>query len=135
MEDQTETSGPLDDSRDVSMELLLSRLLRSGVVLAGAIVLAGGIVYLAIHGADRTAYGIFQGQPPSLSSPGGILRGLADLQAGAVIQFGLLVLIATPVMRVLLSAYAFARVRDALYVFVTLVVFAILMFSLLGGRG
>ena len=45
---------------------------------------------------------------------------------------GLLLLIATPVARVLFSAIAFAIERDGMYVVITLVVLAILMLSLFG---
>jgi uncharacterized membrane protein len=53
--------------------------------------------------------------------------------AAAVIQFGLLLLIATPVARVVFSAIAFAVERDKLYVAFTLTVLAILTYSLMGG--
>ena len=41
--------------------------------------------------------------------------------------------VATPVARVALSAVAFARERDGIYVAITLVVLALLLGSLLGG--
>ena len=49
-------------------------------------------------------------------------------------QLGILVLIATPVFRVLLSAFAFWMQRDWIYVAITLVVLAVLAFSLLSGH-
>jgi uncharacterized membrane protein len=51
-----------------------------------------------------------------------------------LIQLGLLLLIATPVARVAFSAAAFAMQRDRLYVVVALIVLAVLMYSLMGGR-
>jgi uncharacterized membrane protein len=49
-------------------------------------------------------------------------------------QLGLFLLIATPVARVVFSLLAFAIQRDHLYVGITLVVLAVLTFSLTGGQ-
>jgi uncharacterized membrane protein len=70
----------------------------------------------------------------SLRSPVGILRGLVNFRGSGFIQLGLLVLIATPVLRVVVSVYSFARMRDTLYVVVTLIVFGVLAFGLISGR-
>jgi uncharacterized membrane protein len=51
-----------------------------------------------------------------------------------LIQLGLLLLIATPVARVAFSVAVFAMQRDRLYVVVALIVLAVLMYSLTGGR-
>jgi uncharacterized membrane protein len=50
-----------------------------------------------------------------------------------IIQFGLLLLIATPVMRVAFAVVAFMIQRDRIYVGVTLIVLSVLLFSLAGG--
>jgi uncharacterized membrane protein len=50
-----------------------------------------------------------------------------------MIQFGLLLLIATPIARVAFSIFAFTLQRDRIYVIITLIVFAVLIYSLLGG--
>ncbi len=50
----------------------------------------------------------------------------------AFIMLGLLVLIATPIVRVMLSAALFAVERDTFYVAVTLIVLSVLAWSLLG---
>ena len=51
-----------------------------------------------------------------------------------LIQLGVLLLIATPVARVVFSAWAFARQRDWTYVLVTLFVLAVLLFGLFYGQ-
>jgi uncharacterized membrane protein len=119
-------------SQDQSMENAVGILLRTGVLAAGAITLVGGILYLARHGGEHLSYTVFRGEPQDMRSPGGILASLPSFQAQSLIQFGLLVLIATPVLRVLLSVVAFARERDLLYTVVTLIVLAILGLSLFG---
>ncbi len=50
-----------------------------------------------------------------------------------IIQLGLLLLVATPVARVIFSVAAFALQQDWIYVVITLIVLAVLGFSLLGG--
>jgi uncharacterized membrane protein len=52
------------------------------------------------------------------------------LHSRGLIQLGLLLLIATPVARVAFSVLAFAEQRDWLYVSITLVVLAVLVYSL-----
>lgn len=50
-------------------------------------------------------------------------------------QLGVLLLIATPVARVLFSFFAFLMEKDYLYVFITFIVLAILVFSMVAGIG
>ena len=69
----------------------------------------------------------------SLRSPADVLRGALHGDARAIIECGLVLLIATPVARVLFSVVAFALEKDRLYVVLTLIVFLILLYSLFGG--
>ncbi len=99
---------------------------------AGALVAAGAVVYLARHAADPPAYHAFRGEPSDLRSVRGVVVGLTALRGRGIIQLGLLLLIATPVLRVAMSFAAFLRRRDWTYVLVTLVVIALLTYSILG---
>lgn len=114
------------------VEATVAGLLRFGVTLAAAVVCAGGVVYLARHGSERPHYGVFVGEPTDLRSVAGIVKDAAAFSGRGWIQLGLLVLIATPVARVAFAAIAFAFQRDRIYVFVTLVVLALLALSLTG---
>ena len=60
-----------------------------------------------------------------------IVQNALALNSLGIIQLGLLVLIATPIVRVILSVVAFALERDLLYVAVTVVVLAVLLYSFL----
>jgi uncharacterized membrane protein len=120
---------------DQRIEAIIGGLLRTGVVLAAAVVLLGAVVYLAHHGGEVPNYTVFHGEPENLTSMSAIVRGALAMSGAAIIQLGLLLLIATPVARVLFSAIAFAIEDDYLYVFVTLVVLAILLYSLFGASG
>ena len=62
----------------------------------------------------------------------GVLRGVGAGRSAALIQLGLLLLIATPIARVALAAVAFATQRDRTYVIITLIVLAVLAASLAG---
>jgi uncharacterized membrane protein len=115
---------------DFEIEVIIGTLLRTGVILAAAVVLIGGALYLSQNGREIHNYTQFRGEPESLKSPMEIFQGVMQLNARAIIQLGLLLLIATPVIRVAFSAVAFALERDTLYVIITLIVLAVLLFSL-----
>jgi uncharacterized membrane protein len=119
---------------DQYVEELIGRLLQTGVMLASAVVLAGGIIYLVRHGSAAPQYRVFAGEPADMRTPSGILRSALALQGRGVIQLGLVLLILTPVARVAFSAVAFSIQRDRMYVVVTLLVLAILLCSLISGQ-
>jgi uncharacterized membrane protein len=115
---------------DSRIEQIIARLLQAGVMLSAAIVLAGGIWYLIDCGGIHAHYEQFVPPPETLRSPMGLIASLAHPDPPAIIQFGLLVLIATPVARVLFSLLAFAAEHDRMYVVMTLIVLAVLTYSL-----
>lgn len=117
---------------DHDIELLLGTLLRVGVLLAAAIVLVGGVLYLIKYGTVVPRYSEFAGEPEDLRGVAGILHAAAALRPRGLIQFGLLLLIATPVARVAFSLVAFAQQRDRLYTVITLFVLTLLVLSLAG---
>ena len=125
----TVTSGQWNDQR---IEIIIGTLLRTGVILAAAVVLAGGALYLVRHGHEVPNYTTFHGESERYKRLTEIVEGVTTLQARAIIQFGLLLLIATPVARVLFSAIAFALEHDYMYVVITLIVLGILLYSLFG---
>jgi uncharacterized membrane protein len=114
-----------------SFAVLLGRVLRVGVLTAAAIVVVGATVYLTKHGTVHQDYQAFTGEPADLRSIGGVVADAAHGSGRGLIQLGLLVLIATPVVRVLFSIVGFFREGDYIYVFVTLAVLGLLAYSLL----
>jgi uncharacterized membrane protein len=119
---------------DVQVEQLLGNLLRAGVALAAAVVLLGGVVYLMRHGFERRPdLSTFRGEPSPLRSPSGIVGEATGFRGRGLIQLGLLLLIATPVARVVFSVFAFGRERDYTYVVLTLIVLGVLLYSLFHG--
>jgi uncharacterized membrane protein len=123
------------ESAEKRMDEIMGRLLRTGVILAAVFVLAGGIVYVVRHPEPVTDYRVFQGEPEGLRTVPGIIHEAQALHGRGLIQFGLLILIATPIARVAFSVAAFLYQRDWIYVAVTVVVLGLLVYSLLGGGG
>lgn len=104
-----------------NVQRAMGTLLRTGVLLAAAVILLGGAIYLIRSGGGVPDYRKFHGQPLAL-------RNLN------LIQFGLLILIATPVLRVVFSLVVFVVKRDRLYALITAVVLTILLVGVFGSR-
>jgi uncharacterized membrane protein len=117
---------------DQQIEEIIGNLLRAGVLLAATVVLIGAAVYLSRNAHTRVDYRVFRGEPTDLRSVPGIIQAAKAGSGRGIIQLGLLILILTPITRVAFSAVAFAIEGDWLYVGITLLVLAILMFSLSG---
>ncbi len=128
------------------MELLISYVLRGGVLLCSSVIVVG-VVKLALTHTTGYAMVLSHHLPDIVayhpgSGPGTFPTSLKSVWAGAIagkpyaiIGVGILLLIATPVMRVALSVGFFLAERDWLYVGITLFVLAVLLFSLLTGIG
>jgi uncharacterized membrane protein len=112
------------------VELVVGNLLRTGVILAAVVVSIGGALYLVKYGTTTPHYETFHGVPADLRSPSGIVADAIALRPRGIIALGLLLLIATPVARVAFTIFAFFMEKDATYVGVTVVVLAVLLFSL-----
>jgi uncharacterized membrane protein len=120
---------------DKRMDEIIGRLLQAGVILSAMFVLVGGVVYLARHPEPVMDYQVFQGEPEELRTVSGIVDEALMFRGRGLIQFGLLILIATPIARVAFSALAFLYQRDWTYVVVTLIVLGLLVYSLFAGGG
>ncbi len=115
---------------DRQLEIMVGILLRTGVLLAAGIVTLGGLLYLAQHHGDPVAYQHFVAGGSDTRTLAGIVKSAAHFDSAAIIQFGLLLLIATPVARVVMAMVGFALERDRLYVVVSLIVLVVLVASL-----
>jgi uncharacterized membrane protein len=122
----TSKSGALDRRVDQ----IIGNLLRTGVLLAAAVVLVGGILFLVHNGSLPVTYRLFRGEPSDLRHVSDIFQQFIALDPRGIIQFGILLLIATPVARVIFTVFAFAYERDWTYVVVTLTVLGLLIYSL-----
>lgn len=116
------------------VEIFVANLLKVGVILATVVVFLGGVLYLIRHGYEAPNYQIFRGEPPFFRTPEGVATAVLSGRRRGIIQFGILLLIATPIARVCFSLLAFVRQRDITYIFLTLIVLTGLIISLLGGH-
>jgi uncharacterized membrane protein len=115
---------------DEKLESMIGDILRVGVLSAAIIVSVSGVFYLIQHHADPVPYGTFEIENTDLRTLQGILHSSIRLNTEAMIQLGLVLLIATPVARVALAAIGFYLERDRLYFGVSIIVLSILIFSL-----
>jgi uncharacterized membrane protein len=112
------------------LEYLLSNLLMYGVLIASAVVLFGGILYLIRHGSEPAEYQVFIGTPSEFHSPIGVVNAVFAGSRRGIIQLGLLILIAIPILRVIISFCTFLLQRNFIYVIITSLVLAGLTYSL-----
>ena len=97
---------------DQEVDRVLGWLLRAGVLLSATIVAIGAVLYVYRYWSDTPAYGHFHGEPYDLRHVRGIFAAVVERRGRGVIQLGLLVLIATPVVRVAAALLAFVLQRD-----------------------
>jgi uncharacterized membrane protein YfcA/uncharacterized membrane protein len=104
---------------------LIGWVLQGGVLLSAAVILLG--LFLEFLESNKFAPQKLQQFPQTFDQ---VWTGLLVLRPQAVIALGLLLLIATPVMRVAVSIVAFAVEHDWKFVVITLLVLLILLFSI-----
>lgn len=121
------------EDKDVAM--LVGKTLRTGVLVASITTILGGLIYLFLRAGDLPKYHVFKGADPDLRHLPGILQRVTHFDGMGIIQLGVVVLIATPIIRVVLSAIGFLIEKDYMYVFITLLVLAIILFNMLAGLG
>jgi uncharacterized membrane protein len=119
--------------RDV--EIFIGQQLRWGVISASIIAFIGGMIYLFSHGQETPNYTEFTGAPLYVRHLPGIIHGVLQLDGLAIIQLGVVVLLATPITRIAFSVLAFAMEKDMLYVVITLIVLGVITFSIFSGFG
>jgi uncharacterized membrane protein len=117
------------------IELLISRLLRAGVVISLSTV-AAGLLLMFIHhpGYLHSAMDLQRLTSPGAAFPHTLremVTGLAAMQGQAVVVLGLLLLIATPIMRVAVSVAGFVLQRDRVFAVITSAVLVMLLVSFL----
>jgi uncharacterized membrane protein len=119
-------------------ELIISSMLRWGVRASLLLFIAGTVIGF-VRGPE---FGSTAADLRRLTGPNGdfprradwLLRGVAGLHGTPLVVAGLLLLIATPVLRVAVSMALFAGQRDRTFVAITLAVLVLLLLSFVLGR-
>jgi uncharacterized membrane protein len=115
--------------KDQDLERIIGRLLRFGVLLSSLVVLAGGILYLIRHGGQQPGFGSFRGEPEKMRSPIPMWKAILQGEGRPLIAFGLLLLILTPIARIVFSVAGYWMEKDYLYVAITLFVLAVILWN------
>ncbi|HVW15454.1 MAG TPA: DUF1634 domain-containing protein [Mucilaginibacter sp.] len=119
--------------KDTDMQIVIGWLLRIGVYVSIAVVIIGGIFFLYRHGRTVADYRSFKGIPGFVQNLGDIMHNVVLFRGQAIIQFGIILLLATPILRVIFSAIGFMLEKDYLYIFISLLVLLIIIASALSG--
>jgi len=118
---------PLPNEAYVRMTFVLRVGL--GVSLA---VLAGGLVAYLVMNPGSSSGAVLSGNPIlSYLSLSGLGSGLAAGSVGAVLTLGLIVLVATPMIRVVSGLYYFGKGRERAMTYITSAVLVLLLLGLL----
>lgn len=116
-------------NHNTSLDHVLSTVLRLGLFLAIVVVFYGGFLLLWQSGFEVVDYRIFDGESASLKEFSHILEGVAKNNPLSIIQLGIIILLSTPILRVLSCLILFAAERDMLYVTISAIVLAILLYA------
>ena len=111
----------------LQVEIIIGKIMHVGVLLAAGVMVIGLIMFF-INGGGGYANNAF---PTTLSS---IYQGLLLGKAYALMMTGIFLLILTPVLRVVVSIYAFFVEKDYLYTVITIFVLIILIVSFFIGH-
>ena len=105
------------------VQTIIGRILQVGVIFSAIVMLIGLVLFLV---SGRSGYsGSYVPRRMGL-----ILQGTWQLKPYAIMMLGVYCLILTPVLRVVVSIYAFYKEHDHLYVSITTLVLAILLVAL-----
>lgn len=115
---------------DKRVETLIGQVLRAGMLISVAVTFLGMTVYLWHSGSGKPDYRVFNTARHSLFDVSELLPKVFHGNPIALIELGVLLLVATPVARVAFLVGAFAVERDRMYVAVSSLVLAILLYSL-----
>ncbi|MBX0327725.1 DUF1634 domain-containing protein [Oscillochloris sp. ZM17-4] len=113
------------DREKRDLDALVHKVLVIGLALSTALMLAGVALDLILGRA----------MPETVAALGEVFPRIMALRPSGLLTLGLLVLIATPILRVIGSIVAFVYERDWRYAGITSVVFLVMMVSIMIGKG
>ena len=114
---------------DQRLEIAMGKMLRIGVMVAALVVLVGGILYIVQASGPLPDYSHIHGAPAADEHVGLIFAGALRFKSKSLIDFGILLLIATPICRVVFGVVGFSFLKDRLYTAVSAIVLAVLLLS------
>jgi len=137
LNDEYVTISANHDPTIVCLERVISKLLRLGVIASIVLIIVGTILTFVQNPAYLTSSAELERVvAPDAKFPHTVsilAEGLREMRGEAIVTLGLLLLMATPVVRVCVSVAAFIYYRDRIYVFLTAAVLCLLLLSLVLG--
>jgi len=126
------------ENRVSRMENLLSWVLRLGVLASLACVVTGTVISF-VHHPEYVSSAV---ELRRLTQPGAafphtlrdVFAGAREWRGQAIVTIGLLMLIATPIMRVTVSIFIFLYQKDRIFTLITAIVLCLLLASFALGR-
>lgn len=129
---------PYDDPRMRRLELWISTVLRIGVIISTTLIVVGTITIFVQHPKFLSSKDELKKLVgPEAAFPHALVvlvSGVRELHGEAIVTLGLLVLMATPLARVVVSVIFFIRKRDRVYALLTAAVLLLLLLSLVLGK-
>jgi uncharacterized membrane protein len=119
--------------KDTDMQAVIGWVLRIGVIVSISVVFVGGVIYISRHGGSIPNYSKFNGVPNFVQLHG-LINGIINLKGRSIIQAGIILLIATPILRIVFSTLGFVLEKDYLYVGISLLVLLIIIISSISGH-
>jgi uncharacterized membrane protein len=120
--------------KDTDMQLVIGWILRGGVTVSMVIVVIGGVLFIYRHGHSVPDFSTFKGTPGFISTPKGVFQNAFQLKGQAIIQLGIALLIATPILRVVFAAVGFILEKDYLYTLISVIVLLVIIISMITGH-
>jgi uncharacterized membrane protein len=115
---------------DKDVQQLLGTLLRVGVIISSGVILLGGIIFFSTQANEVVSFANFNPEQTKFSSFSTIFEGLKTFDGLAIVQFGVLLLIFTPIARVVFSIFSFLIEKDYMYVVIGIIVLCVIITSL-----
>jgi uncharacterized membrane protein len=119
--------------KDTDMQAVIGWVLRIGVIMSVSVVFIGGVLYIYRHGGSIPDYSKFNGVPNFVQLHG-LINGIINLRGRSIIQAGIILLIATPILRIVFSTIGFVLEKDYLYIGISLLVLLIIIISSISGH-
>jgi uncharacterized membrane protein len=124
----------MDPESEKLLDVLISNVLRGGLIVASSLMICGGIIYFWHATTTPAEFGHFVLEPTQLRTLPGIIALALKGDGEGIMQLAVVVLLATPFLRVVASLFMFLREKDWKFVVVSLVVLCVLLYSLFAGH-
>lgn len=119
---------------DQAVNVLVSIILRIGLLSACALMILGATIHLFQHPEHDLQLAQFHSEPEALRSIGGTVKLALSGNGLGVMQLAVLVLLATPFLRIIFAGIAFARQLDWKFVVISCIVLGTLLYGLFAGH-